>query len=125
MDIDKLLTERKSVHGDFNVQFECAQRLKAVVKDYGYHSMKQVPREALEMILVKISRIVTGDPAHADHWTDLAGYASLIAKELTPPTVPLLADLIKQSGVVKPGCTCPYCSSKSENAYPASPSVGV
>lgn len=29
------------------------------------------------MILAKIARIVSGDPNHADHWDDIAGYALL------------------------------------------------
>ena len=38
--------------------------------------------EALEMICHKIARIVAGDPDFADHWRDIAGYATLVANEL-------------------------------------------
>lgn len=40
-------------------------------------------REALEMIAHKIARIVNGDPGYLDNWNDLAGYAQLVAQELT------------------------------------------
>jgi len=33
--------------------------------------------EAIHMICVKLARIVCGDPNHADHWDDIAGYARL------------------------------------------------
>jgi hypothetical protein len=45
--------------------------------------MTMVQDEALSMIVMKISRILTGDPNHADHWADIAGYATLIANELS------------------------------------------
>ena len=38
--------------------------------------------EALEMIVHKIGRIVNGNPDKVDHWTDIAGYAKLIADRL-------------------------------------------
>jgi hypothetical protein len=38
--------------------------------------------EALEMIVHKIGRIVNGNPDKVDHWTDIAGYAKLVADRL-------------------------------------------
>jgi hypothetical protein len=38
--------------------------------------------EALEMIANKIARILNGDPDYADSWTDIAGYATLVAERL-------------------------------------------
>jgi hypothetical protein len=35
-------------------------------------------REALDMILHKIARIVNGNPNETDHWHDIAGYATLV-----------------------------------------------
>jgi hypothetical protein len=34
------------------------------------------------MIVVKIARICAGDATCADHWRDLAGYASLAGRNL-------------------------------------------
>jgi len=39
-------------------------------------------REALDMTAHKIGRILAGDPDHKDHWDDIAGYTTLVAKEL-------------------------------------------
>jgi hypothetical protein len=40
-------------------------------------------REALEMIVVKIARIINGDPNCADSWRDIEGYARLVAERLS------------------------------------------
>lgn len=34
-------------------------------------------QESIDMILTKISRIVSGNPSEPDHWDDIAGYAFL------------------------------------------------
>jgi len=34
------------------------------------------------MIFSKIARILNGDPNHLDSWTDIAGYATLVADRL-------------------------------------------
>jgi hypothetical protein len=36
--------------------------------------------EALEQIATKLARLLTGDPNHADHARDIAGYAELLAR---------------------------------------------
>jgi hypothetical protein len=36
----------------------------------------------LEMIAHKIGRVLAGDPNHADHWDDIAGYARLVARRV-------------------------------------------
>lgn len=44
--------------------------------------MRDYQREAIEMICHKLARIVNGDPYYADSWTDIAGYAKLVADRL-------------------------------------------
>jgi len=44
--------------------------------------LKAEQRESLEMIANKIGRVLSGDSDFLDHWQDIAGYASLIVKEL-------------------------------------------
>lgn len=75
-----LITERGKQHGNWHDQADTDQQLKyALRKSYnarhGNLSVTQI--EALEMIMVKLSRILSGDPSHADHWDDLQGYAEL------------------------------------------------
>jgi len=40
-------------------------------------SLSDEQAEALEMIAVKIARILSGDPEYPDHWDDVIGYAKL------------------------------------------------
>jgi hypothetical protein len=41
-----------------------------------------VQREALEGVFTKIARILSGDPNHKDHWSDIAGGAHLVEERL-------------------------------------------
>ena len=45
-------------------------------------SMSAVQQEALHMICSKLARIANGDPNHVDSWHDIAGYASLVVKDI-------------------------------------------
>lgn len=79
-DQEKMLAERKSQHGDFTVHAEITQQLKAVAQKThgsGYYLMSATQREAVDMILHKIARILAGNPNHYDHWDDIAGYAKI------------------------------------------------
>lgn len=79
-----LLAERVRTHGSFDKQAGITQALKAVMAAPGsnWGRLSSPQREALEMIQHKIGRILVGDPNHADHWTDIAGYARLVADTL-------------------------------------------
>lgn len=74
------LTARKSTHGDSTEHADCTQTLKATVHEWAnWEALSPVQKEAIEMILHKIGRIMTGNPDHHDHWIDIAGYAQLVA----------------------------------------------
>ena len=83
-DITTILAERRSQYGDFSVHAVLTQRLKAVAwSDVGgYSSLTDVQREAVDMILHKIGRILAGNPNHRDHWDDIAGYAKLVSDRI-------------------------------------------
>lgn len=94
----EILDARKSTHGAHQVQFACAQLLKEVFRNHDYETRLgdktctkagHVMAEALDQIAHKISRILTGDPTHADHWRDIAGYATIIADDLEVTVVPI------------------------------------
>ena len=80
--VNQVLTERGKTHGCWAQQAGVAQELKAVIRSGDRGQLSKSQREALEMIAHKISRILCGDPDHKDHWVDIAGYATLAAKEL-------------------------------------------
>jgi Domain of unknown function (DUF6378) len=78
-DQEEMLAARAKQHGDFSVHAEITQRLKAIAQSDigGYSSMSFPQREAVDMILHKIGRILAGNPNHHDHWDDIAGYAKI------------------------------------------------
>lgn len=81
--VDALITERGSRYGKFKDGAAIMQELKFVMREVdGWHNLTPSQREALDMIQHKIGRILNGDPNYDDSWKDIAGYATLIAKEL-------------------------------------------
>jgi hypothetical protein len=75
---DALLEERGRTHGDFDENAKVIQELKrAMQRQPGWSRLDHSQAEALDMIAHKIGRILAGNPNHADHWDDIAGYASL------------------------------------------------
>jgi hypothetical protein len=82
-DIGKTLIERGSQHGAFVDQAEISQALSEVMhRATNYRNLTAYQRESLEMIQVKISRILEGDCNYPDHWHDVAGYATLVERVL-------------------------------------------
>ena len=81
--LEKILNERPKVHGDFAVGAKFTQGAMRLLEDTpNWEDMPDDQREALHMILHKIQRIAAGDNSHADHWDDLAGYATIISRSL-------------------------------------------
>lgn len=81
MTINKLLNERRQVHGKFADTAMTAVALKRVANaGVNYNRLTYEQRESLDMILHKIARIVNGNPCHSDHWVDIAGYATLVLR---------------------------------------------
>lgn len=75
---DEILEERGKTHGNFNEQACTSQILKNYIHAHpNWHTLSYARKEALDMILHKIARIMNGDPDHHDHWDDIAGYARL------------------------------------------------
>jgi hypothetical protein len=68
--------ERDKEYGDPLVNLTCSRKLKDVFREYLKRPMSDAEMEALDMVLVKFSRIITGTPKQ-DSYIDLAGYAAL------------------------------------------------
>lgn len=80
-DVNEVLAERQTTHGNYEDHAYMAQLLKAAVRGgVKYHMLTDMERESLDMILHKIGRVLSGNPHFKDHWVDIAGYATLIAK---------------------------------------------
>jgi hypothetical protein len=80
---DELLAERGNTHGDFAEHAAVTYAIKDAISSLGnIDELSVMQREALDMIAHKIGRIVAGNPNHADHWDDIAGYACLVSQRL-------------------------------------------
>ena len=83
MDIKDTLKERNSQHGDFNHNALISQDLKDYARHRnGWNKLTPTQKEALDMVLFKVSRILSGGGNTADTWHDIAGYATLACNEL-------------------------------------------
>lgn len=81
--LDGILAERGKTHGNYLIQSAVSQELKRLVRaGPEWVNMEDHQRDAIEMILMKISRIVTGDSSHKDSWVDISGYSTLISNTL-------------------------------------------
>ena len=79
---DPLLVEREKTHGSFQTNADLSQQFKKIMRDpFGEtrhpYVLCSVHREALDMIALKLSRILSGQANYKDHWQDISGYALL------------------------------------------------
>lgn len=81
-DITNTLSARNSLYGDFLTQAQLSCSLKEVMQTGRNWPLSPDKREALDMIAVKISRILNGDPDCYDSWHDIEGYARLVSERL-------------------------------------------
>ena len=78
----KLLDERAKTHGDYLITSKITQRIKNMIRNSpSYPDMTLEQRESLDMIAMKMARIMSGDPSEPDHFRDIAGYALLAIGE--------------------------------------------
>ena len=71
-------TTKQKTHGDYKNTANISQALKGVMAaGKNWDMLKDTQREALELIAMKISRILSGDQNFRDHWDDIEGYAEL------------------------------------------------
>lgn len=76
-DVQKILLDRAITHGESSVQLELLNKLKALVRNSNeWDALTPVEQEAIDNILLKISRMCTGIPI-MDHWLDIIGYAAI------------------------------------------------
>lgn len=81
MQVNDILKERQSTHGEFGNVAKVAQNLKDIFYENLQGGLSNIQAEAVEMIFHKIARIASGDASFKDHWNDIAGYAILASKE--------------------------------------------
>jgi len=81
--IEEILAARQKTHGDFRTHAAITDGIKFHLHTSNkWNYLSAMQRESLDMIVHKIGRILAGNPDHKDHWDDIAGYATLVVKEL-------------------------------------------
>lgn len=81
---DPLLQSREKTHGSFYTNARISQQLKGIFELNLPRPCCDVHKEALDMIALKLSRILSGQANFKDHWDDIAGYAKLASEQCEP-----------------------------------------
>lgn len=77
--IEQTLLDREKKYGSFHERAQITQRLKNVMDGAkNWQHLSDAKKEVLEMIAVKIGRILNGDPNYKDSWHDIIGYVKLV-----------------------------------------------
>ena len=86
-ELGAFLEEKGKVHGEYSEQAGVTQKLKDTAHESNnWQKLDSTQRDAIEMICVKLGRILTGNPDEPDHWLDIQGYARLAWERLPAPT---------------------------------------
>jgi len=81
--VRETLASRGACYGSFDEQARISQGFKQVMlASPNWTALPPQHRESLELIAMKMSRILNGDYNHFDSWHDIAGYAELVADHL-------------------------------------------
>lgn len=76
--VQNVLHARENSHGPYRDQARFSQLLKGIVhKHKAWNDLPGEQREAIDMILMKLSRIMSGNNNEPDTWIDISGYAML------------------------------------------------
>lgn len=79
---DPLLSTREQTHGSFADNARVSQTLKQTFRaEPGWGMLTDVEREAMDMIALKFSRILSGKSLELQHWEDVRGYAALAEEQ--------------------------------------------
>lgn len=78
VDIDKTINERESKYGDIKDNGRIWAALYYIVSESpSWERMSPFQQYCINGILVKLSRILSGNPNYKDNWYDIKGYATL------------------------------------------------
>ena len=83
LEVKEILAERENSYGDYKTNALLSQALKYVMRDSkNWKNLTSDKCESLEMLCVKLARILNGDPNHLDSWQDCVGYLQLVIDNL-------------------------------------------
>ena len=77
-----LLNERQTTHGSFEDNAIISQSFKRMFRaGPGWNTLSDIEREAMDMIALKFSRILSSRSLSKQHWEDVVGYAKLVEEK--------------------------------------------
>lgn len=94
MNVEETIKVRDHRYGGFASESEISMVLKGIVRyenfdDHrtrvfrqGWTRLSPAQQSALDLIFLKVARIINGDPTYIDNWHDIGGYALLIERLL-------------------------------------------
>ncbi|MEZ0137340.1 MAG: hypothetical protein AB9Q22_10090 [Candidatus Reddybacter sp.] len=81
--VDQILAQRGERYGLFAEHARITQNIKGAMADSrNWAELSVDKKECLEMLAHKMGRILNGDPEYQDSWDDIAGYSTLVSKNL-------------------------------------------
>lgn len=88
MKVINTLRQREKKYGDYQTQAELTQNIVEAMKEGGsWTSLDAGQNQALNMIALKVGRLLNGDPNDPETWHDIAGYATLVETYLNGETI--------------------------------------
>lgn len=82
-ELEQTIAQRRGRYGPLIESGEVAMKLEDYLRSLpGWERLAYDQREALAMVMHKISRIMCGDPDYDDSWIDIAGYAQNVVNRL-------------------------------------------
>lgn len=98
-ELELIVAQRRGRYGPLIESGKVAQDLEDYLRALpGWSRLEYDQKEALSMVMHKISRIMCGDPDYDDSWVDIAGYAQNIVNRLRE---------VQPEPKVKPVCFTP------------------
>jgi hypothetical protein len=81
--VDKILDERGSRYGSYVKTARVSQNIKRAMADSpNWGVLPDDTKETLEMLALKIARLLNGDPEYVDNVIDIIGYTQLVLDRL-------------------------------------------
>lgn len=84
IDLKAIIDEREAEYGSFFDKAVMIQGLKETVRlAPNWRKLASDQREALDMLMHKLGRVLYGNPDHLDSWVDAAAYLKLVADRIS------------------------------------------
>ena len=94
--VDKILSEREKISGfypDVARMIQDTTQLWSTGPNWRDGRLTDAQVTSLEMIALKVARILHGDANHIDSWRDIAGYSELVAIDIERNNITLQEQL--------------------------------